>query len=90
MEQGIIFFIFGIFLVLVMFWGNPFITSFSYMLLAEEVMELSVNKNVEKLYKIMKKKGYDTTPRDLTKLYPSGFDSEKKNMLNKNNTLKND
>ena len=25
--------------------------------------------------KIMKKKGYDTTPRDLTKLYPSGFDS---------------
>jgi len=78
LESGIIFFIFGVFLVIVMFWGNPFITSFSYMLLAEDVMELSHDKNIEKLYKIMQKKGYDTTPRELTKLYPSGFDSEKK------------
>ena len=88
LEEGIIFFIFGVFLVFVMFWANPFITAFSYMLLAQDVMELSHDKNVAKLYKIMEKKGYDTKPRDLTKLYPSGFDLKEKKSLDKKSDLK--
>ena len=74
MEEGnFMFVIFGAFMVFSFFWGNPFITSFSYILLAEEVMELSHNTNVQKFYKIMEKKGYDVKPRKLTQLYPSGI-----------------
>lgn len=77
-DQGIFFVIFGAFMVITMFWGNPFITSFSYILLAEEVMELSINTNVKKLHKIMEKKGYDVNPRKLTHLYPADSISPKK------------
>lgn len=36
-----------------MFEGIPFLTGFSYLLIAGEVMELNVENNVNKLYKIM-------------------------------------
>ena len=73
-----------------MFWGNPFITSFSYILLAEEVMELSINTNVNKFYKIMEKKGYDVNPRNLTQLYPSGYVPSKKTEKIHSNLTKDD
>lgn len=68
----------GAFMVIVMFWGTPFLTSFSYMLLTIDIMDDHVEKNVEKLYKKMEKQGYDTTPRTLTQLYPSGYSPSQK------------
>jgi len=73
-SNAVFMFIFGIFLLIVMFYGTPFLTSFSYMLLSIEVMDYSYDYNSEKLYEIMRKKGYDTTPRKLTNLFPSGFE----------------
>ena len=70
--------IFGILIVVVMFGGIPFFTSFSYVLLAGEIMELCAEENIQKLYKIMEKNGYDTTPREITNIYPSGYKSPKK------------
>ncbi|TET59027.1 MAG: hypothetical protein E3J52_06945 [Promethearchaeota archaeon] len=65
--------VFGLFIVVVMFGGIPFLTAFSYILLAGEVMELNAEENIQKLYNIMEKNGYDTKPRDITNLYPSGY-----------------
>ncbi|NHJ22036.1 MAG: hypothetical protein EAX91_13900 [Candidatus Lokiarchaeota archaeon] len=60
-------------IILVFFIGIPFLTAFSYILLSGEVMEFSMDFNTQKLYSLMEKKGYDTTPRDITNLYPEGF-----------------
>jgi len=64
--------IFGVLVILVFFAGIPFLTSFSYILLAGEVMEFSMDFNTQKLYSLMQEKGYDTTPRDITNIYPDG------------------
>lgn len=75
--------IFGILMVFVMFWGAPFLTCFSYILFAGEVMEYSIENNAQKLYQIMEKNGYDITPHDITNLYPSGYEPSEKESLNK-------
>ncbi|NVM19817.1 MAG: hypothetical protein HWN80_19095 [Candidatus Lokiarchaeota archaeon] len=67
-------------IILVFFVGIPFLTSFSYILLAGEVMEFSMDFNTQKLYSIMEKKGYDTTPRDITNMYPEGFQKVKESI----------
>lgn len=59
-------------ITVVLFFSIPFLTAFSYILLAGEVMELSVEQNTKKLYPIMEENGYDTNPREITNLYPSG------------------
>ena len=64
--------IFGFLIIIVFFVGIPFLTAFSYILLAGEVMEFSMDFNTEKLYSLMEKKGYDITPRDITNIYPDG------------------
>jgi len=64
--------IFGVLVIAVFFFGIPFLTAFSYILLAGEVMEFSIDFNTQKLYTLMEKKGYDTTPRDVTNIYPDG------------------
>jgi hypothetical protein len=71
-------FIFGLLVIIVFFAGIPFLTAFSYVLLAGEVMEFSIDFNTQKLYSIMENKGYDTTPKDITNLYPEGFKEPKK------------
>ena len=73
-DNAIFMFIFGIFLVTVMFYGTPFLTAFSYIFFSIEVMDYSYDYNSEKLYQKMQKHGYDTTPRKLTNLFPSGFE----------------
>ncbi len=75
--------IFGVLITVVMFGGIPFLTAFSYVLLAGEVMELCAEENIKKLHNIMEKNGYDTTPRDITNIYPSGFPSSEKDKLDK-------
>jgi len=64
--------IFGFLVIVVFFAGIPFLTAFSYILLAGEIMEFSMDFNTQKLYTLMEKKGYDTTPRDVTNIYPDG------------------
>ena len=64
--------IFGVLIIAVFFFGIPFLTAFSYILLAGEVMEFSIDFNTQKLYTLMEKKGYDTTLRDVTNIYPDG------------------
>lgn len=66
-----IFILFGFFMTVVFFWGIPFLTAFSYILLAEEVMEFSLKDNISKLFEIMEKNGYDTKPRKITNLKPT-------------------
>ncbi|MBA7583597.1 hypothetical protein ES708_25543 [subsurface metagenome] len=41
-------------------------------------MEFSIDFNTKKLYSLMEKKGYDTTPKDITNIYPEGFSEPKK------------
>ncbi len=77
-DGGVMFFIFGLFMVIVMFWGTPFLTSFAYILLTVDVMDTCKDSNSQKLYKIMEKHGYDITPRKITNLYPSGFQTSDK------------
>ena len=72
--------IFGFLVIIVFFIGIPFLTAFSYVLLAGEVMEFSIDFNTQKLYSLMEKKGYDITPRDITNLYPEGFAESKKSI----------
>jgi len=60
--------VFGFFMTLVFFWGIPFLTGFSYVLLAEEIMESSLKMNAEKLYSIMEKNEYNTKPQKITNL----------------------
>jgi len=76
--DNVIFLVFGILIVFVMFWGAPFLTGFSYVLLAGEVMEYSIDNNAKKLYRRMEKNGYDTTPHELTSIYPSGYEPSKR------------
>ena len=38
-----------------------------------DVMDACKDSNSQKLYKIMEKHGYDITPRNITNLYPSGY-----------------
>jgi hypothetical protein len=64
--------IFGVLVIVVFFAGIPFLTAFSYILLAGEIMEFSMDFNTQKLYSLMEKKGYDTTPHDVTNIYPDG------------------
>jgi hypothetical protein len=75
--DNIQFLIFGILIVLVMFWGAPFLTGFSYILLASQVMEYTVDHNSQKLYRMMEKRNYDVKPHKLTNIYPSGFKPSK-------------
>jgi hypothetical protein len=75
-QGNIQFLIFGILIVFVMFWGAPFLTGFSYILLASEVMEYTVDHNNQKLYRMMTKNGYDVKPHKLTSLYPSGYEPQ--------------
>ena len=70
--------IFGIFMVVVMFWGQPFLTSFAYILLAVEIMDQSVDDNIKQLFEKMEAEGYDTTPHKLTMIYPEGYQPSKK------------
>ncbi len=70
--------IFGVLIITVFFAGIPFLTAFSYVLLAGEVMEFSIDFNTQKLYSLMEEKGYDTTPKDITNIYPEGFSEPKK------------
>lgn len=72
------FLIFGILVVFVLFWGTPFLTAFSYILFAGEIMEFSNDVNTSKLLRIMDKNGYNTTPRDLTNIYPPGLTKKEK------------
>jgi len=69
-EGGIASAIFGFFMVVVMFWGTPFLTAFAYTLFSMEAMDFSLEFNKQKLYYFMEEAGYDTTPRDLTNIYP--------------------
>ncbi|MFX1464810.1 MAG: hypothetical protein ACFFBF_17465, partial [Promethearchaeota archaeon] len=69
--------IFGLLITIVMFGGIPFLTAFSYILTAGEVMELCAEENIQKLYNIMESKGYDISPREITNIYPSGYKSSK-------------
>ncbi|MFX1374153.1 MAG: hypothetical protein ACFFCE_20070, partial [Promethearchaeota archaeon] len=75
--------IFGVFMIIVMFIGIPFLTGFSYILLAGEIMEMSVEENVQKLYKNMENNGYDTSVHEITNIYPSGYEPSKRVSLNK-------
>ncbi len=77
--------IFGFLITIVMFFGIPFLTAFSYILLAGEVMELSAEENIKKLYNIMENNGYDTKPHDITKIYPSGYEASKRETSEKRN-----
>jgi len=75
------FFFFGLLVVVVMFGGIPFLTGFSYILLAGEIMEVTMEKNVNKLYKLMEKDGYDIKPRTIYNIYPEGYIPSKKEKL---------
>ncbi|MFX0059357.1 MAG: hypothetical protein ACFE8J_13760, partial [Candidatus Heimdallarchaeota archaeon] len=79
--QAIMSYTFGALIIIVFFAGIPFLTSFSYVLLAGEIMEFSMDYNVQKLYSKMKKSGYNITPRDITNIYPSGTQTFKKEEL---------
>ena len=68
--------VFGVLIIVVFFGGIPFLTAFSYVLLAGEVMEMCVESNTQKLYETMEKNGYDITPRDITNIFPSGSKSK--------------
>lgn len=67
--------VFGVLIIVVLFGGIPFLTAFSYVLLAGEIMEMCVDSNTQKLYKKMKKNGYNTEPRDITNIYLKGSKS---------------
>jgi hypothetical protein len=68
-------FVFGLLIIIVFFAGIPFLTAFSYILLAGEVMEFSMDFNIQKLYRKMEKDGYNINPKDITNIYPSGDNS---------------
>ncbi|MFX1377112.1 MAG: hypothetical protein ACFFA0_15000 [Promethearchaeota archaeon] len=71
--------IFGLLFIFVFFVGIPFLTAFSYVLLAGEVMDMCVDDNKQKLYARMEKYGYDTKPRDITNIYPSSSQTAESN-----------
>jgi len=55
---------FLVFLLIIIFYMLPFLTGFSFILLAEELMDFSTDYNRKRLYKLMDKK-YDTNPREI-------------------------
>jgi hypothetical protein len=59
----------GVLLTIVLFYGTPFLTAFSYILLAIEIMNFSHKENTQRLYKIMEKNGIDTKPYDISSLF---------------------
>jgi hypothetical protein len=63
-------------ILLIIFWGLPFITGFAYILLAEELMDFSTEYNNKRLYKLMEKGGIDATPRKIT-IEPSNQTKDK-------------
>ena len=69
--------VFGVLIIVVFFGGIPFLTAFSYVLLAGEIMEMCVESNTQKLYKTMEKNGYDIKPRDITNIYPTRSEPSK-------------
>ncbi|MHA1274799.1 MAG: hypothetical protein ACTSQS_15360, partial [Promethearchaeota archaeon] len=73
-QEDVMFTIMGAFIVVVLFWGFPFLTAFTYMFLSINVMDLSREENCQKLYAIMEKHNYDTKPHNITNLYPSGYE----------------
>ena len=75
--------IFGVLVIVVFFAGIPFLTAFSYILLAGEIMEFSIDFNTQKLYTLMEKKGYDPTPRDVTNIYPDGKPTSRESKIEK-------
>ncbi|MFW9942907.1 MAG: hypothetical protein ACFFFT_17865 [Candidatus Thorarchaeota archaeon] len=75
--------VFGVLIILVFFAGIPFLTAFSYVLLAGEVMEMCVESNTQKLYDKMEKNGYDIKPREITNIYPSGVSTSEKDESDK-------
>ena len=77
MMENVLMGIMGALIAIVAFWGLPFLTGFAFMLLAIGVMEGTLPENREKLYKIMKNGGYDITPRNITQLYPDGYNNKK-------------
>ena len=42
--------IFGILMVIIVFWGTPFLTAFSYIILSHEIMEFSLEESKTKLF----------------------------------------
>jgi hypothetical protein len=52
------------FLLIIIFYVLPFLTGFSYLLLAEELMDFSTDYNRDRLYRLMNKK-YDTNLREI-------------------------
>jgi hypothetical protein len=82
--QAIMNYSFGALIIIVFFAGIPFLTSFSYVLLAGEIMEFSIDYNVQKLYLKMEKAGYNTIPREITNIYPSSAQSFKREELSNN------
>ena len=52
------------FLLIIIFYALPFLTGFSYILLAEELMDFSTSYNRKRLYHLMEKK-YDTSQREI-------------------------
>ena len=70
--QAIMVYTFMALIIIIFFAGIPFLTSFSYVLLAGEIMEFSIDYNVQKLYSKMERADYDITPRNITNIYPSG------------------
>lgn len=77
-EGGAFGIVFGLLIIIVMFGGIPFFTSFSYILLSGEIMGACAEENIKKLYGIMENNGYDITPREITNLYPLGYESSKR------------
>lgn len=66
----------GLFLTLmvgVIFYALPFLTGFSYILLAEELMDFSTSYNKERLYGLMSKQ-YETKPQSI-KIEPSSSET---------------
>ncbi|MFX1329259.1 MAG: hypothetical protein ACFE91_14110 [Promethearchaeota archaeon] len=52
-------------------------------------MELCAEDNIERLYNIMESKGYDTSLREITNIYPSGYKSSKIETLNNRENTEN-
>ncbi|NHI94474.1 MAG: hypothetical protein EAX96_18430 [Candidatus Lokiarchaeota archaeon] len=86
-SEDMIMVIFGGLISVVAFWGLPFFTGISFMLLSISVMEGTLPDNKIKLYNLMEKGGFDITPRNITRLYPEGYEKTKKNIEPSNNPV---
>ncbi|MEJ2277166.1 MAG: hypothetical protein P8Y70_05360, partial [Candidatus Lokiarchaeota archaeon] len=68
--------IIGVLLTIVLFYGTPFLTAFSYILLAIEIMNFSHKENTEKLYRVMEDHGIDIKPYDISKIFTNNHKSK--------------